>query len=138
MYRRIRVHLPGTSTFVVGVDHGKVIEVSHEDFKSYLDGPDVVLADHLRNRGATFQDLADRTVVSLRRGYRSRADRQVVSKRRRGRSLEEVEGKSPYKTPKRSHKKPAAPYVENLTLESLLSFTDQTVVDVEIPDDIPF
>lgn len=138
MYRRIRVHLPGRSTFIVGSDCGDVIEVSDPEFRSYLDKPETLLADHLRHRGATFQDLADDTIVRLRRGYRSRVDR--VKFQPKGRPAEAADGPGPVRRPRRPHApKPAAEYVESAVVASLLRFNQQSpMTTVEIPDDIPF
>jgi hypothetical protein len=72
--RRIRVHLPGVSTFIVGTSDGIVVECSRPECgDQYLGADESVVAAELRAEGATFVDLDhDRTEVRVARGYRAR------------------------------------------------------------------
>lgn len=74
MDRVVRVHLAEVgSTFVIVSRYGQVVDVSLETQRWVVGRPDRVVAGFYRRRGASFVDLlAERAVVRVARGYRSR------------------------------------------------------------------
>lgn len=85
--RKIRVHLPGTSTFIVETSLGLVVRCTRPLDPALGGGDNLVgrteadVADELRKLGATFVDLGrERQQMRVRRGYRAREDRVVKPK----------------------------------------------------------
>lgn len=75
MRRRIRVHRAGESTFVVESEHGLVSRCTRTNDTVYVGRNERDVADELRAEGCVFVNLNARTVVQLRRGFRSREER---------------------------------------------------------------
>ncbi len=74
--RRIRVHLPHESTFVLDTYLGRISGVTGEH-RELLGQDEREVAANLKAQGATFTDLDQGGHVQPARGYRSRYDRET-------------------------------------------------------------
>lgn len=72
--RRIRIHHAPHSTFVIETSGGRITACTSDEFRHLLDRDEREVAKELRAKGATFVDLADRTIVKPARGYRAKID----------------------------------------------------------------
>ena len=130
--RRIRVHLAGHATFVITTEDGIVVSMS-DDSTIPMEGWDEKdAANYLRSHGATFVDLeGDRSIVQVRRGYRSRNTRPKTAEGKEAKR--ELADRS---QGRRKHtKKPTVThYGESATMASLRMYDGRPIEDIDLRD----